>query len=265
MPDSPYRVLVLGDIIGQAGSRAVLTSLANLRKSTHADFVIINGENAADGFGIMPELAGQLFSAGIDVITTGNHVWQKREILDYLDTQDRILRPANYPGGNPGHGVCVVESKGARVGVVNLQGRIRLAPIDCPFRRGKEVLRKLSGDADIVIVDFHAEATDEKEALAFHLDGQVSALFGTHTHVQTADERVLPKGTAYLTDIGACGPRESVIGFKPEISVERAQTQLPLRNEVSNNAAVLHGALIEVDRSNGKATSIHRIREESLV
>ncbi len=265
MPAKSYRVLMLGDVIGRSGIRAVVTSLSRLKKEAHADFTIINGENAADGFGITPEIADELFNAGADVITTGNHIWQKREIYPYLDRVVPILRPANYPGGNPGHGSCVVEAKGVKVGVVNLQGRVRLAPIDCPFRRGKEVIRKLSGQADFIFVDLHAEATDEKEAIAQHLSPDVIAVVGTHTHVQTADERIIEGRTAYITDVGASGPRDSVIGFDPHISVDRAKSQLPLRNEVSDNLTTIHGVVVEVDAGERKAVSIRRFQEESLV
>lgn len=256
---------MLGDVIGRSGLRAVVTFLSRLQKSYRADFTIVNGENAADGFGITSEIAGELFSAGTDVITTGNHIWQQKEVYSYLDREERILRPANYPGGNPGHGSCVVDAKGVRVGVLNLQGRVRLAPIDCPFRRGKEILRKMAGEAEFVFVDLHAEATDEKEAIAQHLSPEAIAVVGTHTHIQTADERIIKGRTAFITDVGASGPRDSVIGFDPSISVERARTQLPLRNEVSNSPSIIHGVLVEVDRDEKKALSIERIQEESLV
>jgi hypothetical protein len=265
MPDNQLTVLVLGDVIGQSGCRAVLTSIAKLQKSHNADITIVNGENAVDGFGITPEVASRFLSAGADVITSGNHIWQKQEVFEYLDQEQRLLRPANYPGGNPGHGVYVVESKGFKVAVINLQGRDRMYPIDCPFRKSKEILRKLPADLDARIVDFHAESVDEKEALGVHLDGHVSALYGTHTHVQTADERILESGTAYISDIGACGPRDSVIGFKADLSMERARTQLPIRNEVSNNPATIHGISLRIDRATGRTQAISRIREESLV
>lgn len=263
MPAKDFTVLILGDIIGRSGVRAVVSCLSGLVKRYGADFVLVNGENAADGFGITPQIATQLFSAGVHVITTGNHIWQQREIFDYLDQEERILRPANYPGGNPGHGLCVVESRGVRVAVLNLQGRRRMYTIDCPFRKAKELLRKTT--ADVILVDLHAEATDEKEALAFSLDGQVNAIVGTHTHIQTADDRILPRGTGFITDIGACGPADSVIGFDPVISVERARSQLPLRNEVSDNLAVMHGAVVTVDRDGWKTTGFERFAEESLV
>ena len=258
-------VLVLGDVIGNAGCRAVVSGLKSLIKKFSADFVVVNGENSADGFGITPEIATNIFAAGADVITTGNHIWQKKEILEYLDRESRLLRPDNYPPGNPGHGYCVIETRGLRFGVINLQGRVRLPSIECPFRRAKELLRKAKSEADVVIIDFHAESTEEKEAFALYVDGDVALVFGTHTHVQTADERILPNGTAYITDVGATGPRDSVIGFEPRISVERSLTQMPFRNEVSDNLAFIHGVIVKVDADTGKAIRISRYSEASIV
>lgn len=257
--------LFLGDIVGQSGCRAVFIGLQKLIRSRGADFIVINGENAVDGFGITPQIAAQVFQAGAHVITTGNHIWQKSEILPYLDSQERILRPVNYPPGVAGHGSCVVDVKGEKIAVLNLQGRVRMWTIDCPFRKGREQVRKLRQATKMILVDFHAEATDEKEALAWYLDGDVTAIVGTHTHVQTADERILPGGTAYITDLGMSGPTGSVIGFEPAISVQRSLTQMPLRNEVSENAAWLQGVVITIDPETGKALSIERVREESVV
>lgn len=265
MPVKTFTVLILGDIIGRSGVRAVVSGLSALVRKFNAEFVLANGENAADGFGITPEIATQLFASGVDVISTGNHIWQQREIYPYLDEEERILRPANYPGGNPGHGHCIVEVRGVRVAVLNLQGRKRLYSIDCPFRKAKDSLRKIGSGADVILVDVHAEATDEKEALALYLDGQVNAMVGTHTHIQTADDRILPGGSGFITDLGACGPADSVIGFDPVISVERARSQLPLRNEVSENKAVMHGAIVTIDRGSWKTIAFRRFCEESLV
>lgn len=257
--------LFIGDVIGQPGTRAVFTHLKQLARKTSADIVIVNGENAADGFGLTPESVTTLFDAGATVITSGNHVWQQREVYELLDSEPRLLRPANYPVGAPGHGHCVVDVKGVRVAVVNLQGRVRMARTDCPFRKAHELLRSLEKEADVVLMDFHAEATEEKEALAFYLDGRLAALVGTHTHVPTRDARVLPRGTAYVTDMGASGPVSSVIGFKPEISVKRVVTQLPLRNEVSEKAAVINGVVVAVNTETGRAESIQPVREASVV
>jgi 2',3'-cyclic-nucleotide 2'-phosphodiesterase len=260
-----FKVLALGDIIGAAGQRAVVAACAGLKRRHNADMVIVNGENAVEGFGIDEATAQRLFAAGADVITTGNHVWQQKSAMSYLDREERILRPANYPGGNPGHGYCVVDVRGETVVVLNVQGRVRMPSIDCPFRTAKDIVRKLKGKAKIFIVDFHAEATEEKEALAAYLDGEVTLVFGTHTHVQTTDERILPGGTSFLTDIGACGPHDSVIGFKSDVSVRRALTQLPLKNEVSDTTARLHGLVLSIDPLTGKTVNIERIQEDSLV
>jgi hypothetical protein len=206
-----------------------------------------------------------LFSSGIDVITSGNHIWQKQELLPLLEREERLLRPVNYPPKNPGHGHCIVQSRATAVAVINAQGRMRMWSLDCPFRKTQETVRSVQHEAKIVIVDFHAEATDEKEAFAHYLDGRVGAVIGTHTHMQTADERILPNGTAYITDAGMTGPRDSVIGFNPEISVQRMLTQLPLKNEVAENTACIQGVSLTFDRETGKALSIDRICEYSSV
>jgi hypothetical protein len=258
------RILVIGDVIGKPGMRAVVSALKNLSRTHRADIVIVNGENADDGFGINAALAEQLFKAGADVITTGNHVWHDDRIADLLNENERILRPDNYPGGAPGGGVYLLETKSGRVAVANLQGRSRMPTIDCPFRRAREIVRKNKNAAEFFVIDFHAESTAEKEALGGYLDGEATVVYGTHTHVQTADERVLPGGTAYITDIGACLPEQSVIGFNAAISVRRSLTQLPLRNEVADGAAVIHGIIVETGNA-PKASSIERIVFRSLV
>jgi metallophosphoesterase (TIGR00282 family) len=258
-------VLFVGDVIGQPGTRAVFTDLKKLTKSTGADVVVVNGENASDGFGMTPEVVSTLFDSGAHVVTSGNHIWQKRELYSLLDSEPRLLRPANYPPGAPGHGYTTVEIKGVRVSVINLQGRVRMVRSDCPFRKATEILRAVSRESKVILLDFHAEATEEKEALAMYLDGKISAQVGTHTHVQTADARILPKGTAYITDLGSTGPGSSVIGFDPAISIRRSLTQLPLKNEVSATPAFIHGAVVQVDADSGIATSIEAIRQASLV
>ncbi len=258
------RALLLGDVIGQPGCRAVFVGLKKLIKKYKADVVMVNGENAADGFGINPENAQMIFSSGADVITSGNHIWQKKEIYPLLDSRAELLRPANYPKKAPGHGSCIVDVKGTNVAFLNLQGRVDMANIDCPFNSAKNELKKLKNDADIIIVDFHAENAAEKEALALYLDGQVSSVTGTHTHIQTGDERILSKGTAYITDIGMTGPMDSVIGSNSELAVKRQQTQMPLKMEIEDLPATLNGVLITIDKNNGKAVSIDRFSEESL-
>lgn len=258
------RILILGDVIGQPGMRAVVSALKSLSRKHRADAVVVNGENAHDGFGITRELADQLFRAGADVITTGNHVWRDESVGELLEQDPRVLRPHNYPPGAPGSGVYLHEGRGGRLLVVNLQGRDRLPSIDDPFRCAREIVKAHRGKVDAIIVDFHAESTEEKEALGWYLDGDVSAVYGTHTHVQTADDHILPGGTAFMTDIGACTPDGSVIGFVPAISVRRVLTQLPLRNEVANGAATIHGLFVETGEA-GHARSVERIAFRSLV
>ena len=258
-------VLVLGDVFGNPGIRALYVALKSLRKEYKADLVICNGENAADGLGITPDQAEQLFNSGVDAITSGNHIWHRREIIELLDSDRPIIRPYNYPPAAPGRGDTVVETKSVPVGILNLQGRQRLSTVDCPFRTGKEAVKRLREKCGIIIVDFHAEETEEKEALAFYLDGTVSAVVGTHTHVQTADERIYPGGTAYISDIGMTGPADSVIGSAKEVSMRRSLTQMPIKMEVSQTSAVIYGVKLEIDPETGRAQSIERISKESLV
>jgi len=259
------RALILGDIVGSPGCRAVFAGLAGLVSRTRADFVIANGENAADGRGIRPQDVSALFAAGVQVITSGNHIWQKKEILPLLESEDRLLRPENYPTGVPGKGHCVLSVKGAAIAVLNLQGREQLPAIRCPFRVGRESVARLAQRAALVLVDFHAEAPDEKEALAYYLDGHCALVFGTHTHVQTADERILPGGTGFITDIGMTGPAESIIGMSIETGIRRGQTQMPLRMEVEDKPAQVCGILAELDTDRRVTTAITRVREASLV
>ncbi len=258
--------LILGDVYGQPGFRALFIELKGLIREKKADIVIVNGENAADGFGITPDIAGGIFSSGADVITSGNHIWHHKEIYRQLDDDTvPIIRPANYPPGVPGKGFTVVKIKGRRIGVINLQGRTSMPATDCPFRTGLSIVRKLKADTDALIVDFHAESAEEKEALALYLDGRISLLAGTHTHVQTADERILPKGTGYITDIGMCGPSLSVIGSNADISVRRFLTQMPLKIEVSDNPSVLSGIVAKLDMESGKTVSIERFQKKTIV
>ena len=256
-------VLFLGDVVGRPGRRAVATYLRRLPGAARPDFVVANGENAAGGKGIDPETAEELQDAGVDVITTGNHVWQKREIVSYLAETERVLRPLNFPPGVPGVGATVRRgrSTSAAVGVVNLIGRVFMGSADCPFRAGSEAVARLKKETPIVVVDMHAEATSEKVAMGWHLDGMASAVIGSHTHVQTADERILPGGTAYLTDAGMCGPEESVLGVRTDRVLERFLTQIPTRFDVATGPVLVQGAWLEVDEETGRSTAIHRIRE----
>ncbi len=250
--------LLFGDVVGQSGSRALFLGLNALVKEWRADVVVVNGENAANGFGINRAQVDQFFSFGVDVITSGNHIWQQDDLLPSLKNEKRLLRPANYPPQVPGTGAVVIDKRGVKIGVLNLQGRQSMPITDCPFRVGQAEVQKLRRETPIILVDFHAESTEEKEALAFHLDGSISALVGTHTHVQTADEKILPKGTAYITDLGLCGPGESVIGSDVALSIERQMTQMPLRSQVADTRPVLQGVAVTIDVSSGKATAIER-------
>lgn len=252
--------LILGDIVGQPGCRALFIGLKSLIRKYNADFVIVNGENAAGGFGITPDLADQIFAIGVDVITSGNHIWQKKEIYKYLDSTEKLIRPANYPGDVPGNGFCVITKKDFRMCVINLQGRVEMYDLDSPFDTASSIIRTQSDAADGIIVDFHAESTAEKEALALYLDGKVNAVVGTHTHIQTADERILPEGTAFITDLGMTGPTGSVIGVDPEISIRRSLTQMPLKMEVLEMPGVIRGVAVDISK-NGKTQSISRIAE----
>ncbi len=228
-------------------------------KRTHADVVVVNGENAEGGYGLLPEGMSNFFKYGVDVITSGNHIWQRREIYPFLDSESRLLRPENYPDGVPGKGTCVVEKKGLRIGVLNLEGRMHLAHLRDPFQVGREAAHRLARETKVILVDFHAESVEEKEALGLYLDGQVSAVVGTHTHVQTADERILPGGTAYITDIGMTGPSDTVIGMKRETALRRSLTQMPIKMEVEDRPGVVMGVILEIDAETGKAVDIQRI------
>ncbi|HZO58979.1 MAG TPA: TIGR00282 family metallophosphoesterase [Solirubrobacterales bacterium] len=245
---SGKRVLFLGDIVGEPGRMAVTTTLPALVERHAPDLVVANGENVAGGLGITPRTADKLLEAGIDVLTTGNHVYRHRDIYEYLDASDRIVRPANYLESNPGKGYTVVERNGTRWGVVNLSGNVFMDAAYSPFHVADRILAKLKGDADYVIVDLHAEATSEKVAMGWHLDGRVTAVVGTHTHVPTADDRVLPGGTAYITDVGMTGPRGGVIGVKREQAIESLATMMPVRFETSPEDPWLMGVLISASQ-----------------
>ncbi|MGM0431487.1 MAG: TIGR00282 family metallophosphoesterase [Spirochaetota bacterium] len=259
MTKQHMKVLFLGDICGRPGSRAVFVGLRQMIKTHGADLVIANGENTTEGFGITPDDADQLFSAGVDVITSGNHIWQREEIRARMDQDHRILRPANYPPGVPGHGSVIIERHGLTAAVMNLQGRDFLPSTDCPFRVGRELALQLRKQTKLLFVDMHAESTQEKEAIGLYLDGLVSVLVGTHTHVQTADERILPGGTGYITDLGMTGAALSVIGSSPELSVRRQLTQMPIKSEIADDAAMINALVATVDSSTGRCLAVERI------
>lgn len=255
------RVLFVGDVVGKAGRRALRAALKSVQTETAADFTVVNVENAAGGFGLTGSVWDELQSLPVDVFTSGNHIWDKKETLALLDSEPRLLRPANYPAGNPGRGHCVVASRsGVPVAVLNLQGRTFMTPIDSPFVAADRILDEVGRRAAVVVVDFHAEATSEKQALAWYLDGRASVVAGTHTHVPTADERILPRGTAAVTDVGMTGPYEGVIGFKPESVLERFLYATPRALEPANRGAALSGLVVEVDEGTGRALSVQRIR-----
>jgi 2',3'-cyclic-nucleotide 2'-phosphodiesterase len=256
------KVLLIGDIVGHPGRNAIKDLTHVLKKEEKVDFVIANAENAAGGSGVTPQIADELFKYGIDVMTTGDHIWNRREIYEYLDKTERLLRPANYPKGAHGFGSCIVEKGSVKVGVINLAGRVFMDPIECPFRVVREEIDRLSDKTKIIFVDMHAEATSEKVALGWYLDGVVSCVFGTHTHIQTADERTLPKGTAYITDLGMTGPYDSVIGRRVDQILTRFITQLPTRFEMAEENVQLAGAVVEVDDNSGKALSVKRVQRK---
>ena len=256
----PVNILFIGDIVGKPGRQAVSRELHRLVDRHCIDLVIANGENASGGFGITVESARELFACGVQFFTTGNHVWDKKDTLEYLNREERIIRPANYPEGAPGKGSRLVSTPGGvTVGVINLEGRIFMNNLECPFKTADREIEKLSASARIIFVDFHAEATSEKTALGWYLDGRVSAVVGTHTHVQTADERILTAGTAYITDAGMTGAFDSVIGVRKEEPIQKFLTQLPAKFEVAKKDIRLNGVVVRVDEASGKALSIERI------
>ncbi|MGB7745803.1 MAG: TIGR00282 family metallophosphoesterase [Verrucomicrobiia bacterium] len=263
------KLLFIGDIVGQPGRRAVEELVPKLREQHALDFVIANGENSAGGSGITPKTAGEIFSAGVDVITTGDHLWDQKEVMELLQNEKRFLRPLNYPPGTPGQGSAIFEVQSLKakgqspisIAVLNAQGRTFMPPLENPFLLALDEVNRLRQQAKIIFVDFHAEATSEKIAFARMLDGQVSAVVGTHTHVQTADEQIFPGGTAYLSDAGFTGPHESVLGREIEPVLKRFLTGMPQRFEVAKDRVLLHGCMIEIDDASGKAVKIQRVSE----
>ena len=265
------KLLFIGDIVGQPGRRAVKELVPKLREAHGLDFVIANGENSAGGNGITLAIANELFSYGVDVITSGDHVWDQKEVLELLENEKRFLRPFNYPAGTPGQGSGVFEVPSSKfqvpnpisIAVLNFQGRTFMPPLENPFVLALEEVARVRQQTKIIFVDMHAEATSEKIAFARMLDGQVSAVVGTHTHVQTADEQIFPGGTAYLTDAGFTGPHDGCLGREIEPIIKRFLTGMPTRFEVAKNRVLLHGALIEIDEASGKAVKIQRVSEMS--
>ncbi len=255
------KVLFIGDIVGTLGRAAIKALLPPLLDRYKIDFVIANGENAAGGFGITEKIAAEIFDFGVHIITSGNHIWDKKEAIPYIAKENRIIRPANYPPGVPGYGSVVVStSHGIKIAVLNISGRVFMSSIDCPFRVGMTEIERLRAESNIIVVDFHAEATSEKIAFGYYVDGKVSAVIGTHTHVQTADEKILAGGTAYITDVGMTGPAVSVIGIEKEQIIDRFLLQMPRKFDTAKGGAILCAIVIEIDERTGQATAVQRLQ-----
>ncbi len=260
------RLLFLGDVIGEPGRKAVIEMVPKLKQSWGIDFVIVNGENAAAGRGITGKINIDLLRAGVAVVTTGDHIWDQKEVIAYIETEPRLLRPINYPPGTPGRGSIVLETAKGKVGVINAQGRTFMQPsLENPFRFVDEEVRRLRAETHVIFVDMHAETTSEKIAMGRFLDGKVSAVAGTHTHVQTADEQIFPGGTAFICDAGMCGPTESVLGREIQPIIQRFMSSMPVNFPVAKGQVKLHGILVDVDTSTGKAKSIRRVAERYVV
>ena len=254
------RILFLGDIIGGPGRRILHGHLSSIRHEYAPDLIIANGENLAGGLGATPQLIREIMGFGVHVVTMGNHTWRRSDLIKEIDSLDNIVRPANYPPDSPGARRLVYDlGEGRRVAIFNLVGRVYMDNNDCPFRIGMEMVEELRAQTPVIILDMHAEATSEKMAMGWYLDGKVSAVLGTHTHVQTADERILPRGTAYITDVGMTGPHDSIIGMKPEQVLTRFVTGIPSRYEVARENLWLHGVILEIDKTTGRALRIERV------
>lgn len=256
------KLLMIGDIVGQPGRNIVHNLVPGLKEELNIDFVVANGENAAGGNGITRSTADDILASGVDLITGGNHIWDKKDIVEWIDSEPRLIRPANYPPGTPGRGYFISDlGGGIRLAVINLSGRVFMPPIDCPFQTVDALLKNLETQADLFLVDFHGEATSEKMAFGYYVDGRVSAVVGTHTHIQTADARILPKGTAYISDVGMTGPYESVLGVRKELAVASFITRMPQRFDVAKGYAQFNAVVIEFDSNTGKAKNIENIQE----
>ncbi len=258
-----FKILCLGDIVGSDALSTVTKNLSALRKKYDISFVVANGENVSDGNGIMPEDADELFYSGVDLITSGNHIWKKNRVFRYLDDKNEIIRPANYPATNPGRGYAVVDTGVARVLVINVLGTVFMDSLACPFETVDKILDKEKGNFDVSVLDIHAEATSEKKALGYYLDGRVSVIFGTHTHVATADEQILPKGSGYITDIGMCGCEDSALGVEAGIVIDKLRYKMPIKFRQAKGKIALNGAVFELDK-NFKTVSVKRIKETDL-
>lgn len=258
------KILLVGDVIGRPGRAAFAKYTRQLKKEHDIDVVIVNGENSAGGKGVSEKSLDELYSGGADVVTTGNHVWDNREIYGFIDREPYLVRPANYPEGAPGKGWCLYPFKAKNIAVINMSGRAFMPDMDCPFQKVEDILHEIGDEADIIILDFHAETTSEKMAMGYYLDGRVQIVVGTHTHIQTADERILPNGTAYITDLGMTGPWDSILGVDKEIIIKKFVTCMPVRHEIPKGPCVYSGLLVEVDDKTNAPVSVERImiREE---
>lgn len=257
---SALSILLVGDVFGEPGRAALAKLLPRLRQEHHIDLAVVNVENAAGGFGVTPQLCRGFLGLGVDVMTSGNHIWDRKEIIPYIARENLLLRPANYPPGTPGVGHITVKAGAWKVAVLNLMGRVFMGAIDCPFKRADEIVPELRKETPVVLVDMHAEATSESVAMGWYLDGRVSAVVGTHRHVQTADERILPGGTAYITDVGMTGPVDGIIGVERSQILHRFLTQMPVRFEPAKGPVALCGAVVTVDPETGRASDIRRLR-----
>lgn len=255
------KVLFIGDIVGNPGRKIVNKNLQSIRREYNIDICVANGENSAGGNGITYYIANELYNAGIDVITLGNHTWSKKEIMSFIDNEARIVRPANYPEGVPGKGSTIITIKNKTIGIINIIGRVYMDNADCPFKVVEKEIDYLKSFTNVIFVDFHAEATSEKNAMGWFLNGKASCMVGTHTHVQTADERILYNGTAYITDVGMTGPSDGVIGIDRSIIVQKFLTSMPARYEVAKGKVQFNAVVVDIDESTGKANSIKRINK----
>jgi 2',3'-cyclic-nucleotide 2'-phosphodiesterase len=255
------KVIIIGDVVGRPGRKVLCSSLKKLKDQYEAEFVIANAENAAEGAGVVPRVGDEILNAGVDVMTSGNHIYDKKEVIQYIENQPRLIRPANYAPDAPGRGMWLGSSaSGTRVAVINIQGRIFMPPSDCPFRTADRLISEIGKRASIIIVDHHAEATSEKQAMGRYLDGRVSVVVGTHTHVQTADEQIFPGGTAYITDLGMTGPYDSIIGVESQLVISRFVRGLSNRYETATGDAQLRGVVVEIDERTGKSLHIERLQ-----
>ena len=253
------KLLIVGDVCGRPGRAAFSKYVRKIRNEQGIDIVIVNGENAAAGKGLTRKALDELYAGGADIVTSGNHIWDKKDVFQFIDSEPFLIRPANYPEGAPGRGWCAFPFKAKTVGVMNLSGRAFMPPMDCPFQRVEDILREMKDECDIIILDFHAETTSEKLAMAWYLDGRVNAVIGTHTHVQTADERLLPKGTAYISDVGMVGPWDSVLGVKTDLIIEKFLSCRPVKFEIPDTECVFSAVIVTVDDTTNKTLKIERL------